>query len=146
MRKELEFKKKIVLFGTEKEIRDTEKVISNSELSGNESSDRLILQELIDSHNLKTDILYNGNTIVPYKKTLREFKKHNKNGTLDGLSNYFYKFLHITCGDIAHYNKNGYIDYYDNDFTVVKNEIINTARAPYWKSDFIKVLEEIKNK
>lgn len=71
MRKELEGKKEITLFGTEKEIRDTEKAISNLNLSWDESADRLILQEAIDSYNLKADILYEGNTIVPYKKTLR---------------------------------------------------------------------------
>lgn len=146
MRKELECKKRITLFGTEKEIRDTEKVISNLNLTWSESTDRLILQEAIDNHNLKADILYEGNTIIPYKKTLREFRKYNKKGTLDNLTNYFYKFLHLNCGDIAHYNKHGYIDYYDNDFTRVKEEVINRAIAPYWKSDLIKVFEEIKNK
>ena len=98
MRKELEGKKEIILFGTEKEIRDTEKAISNLNLSWDESADRLILQEAIDSYNLKADILYEGNTIVPYKKTLREFRKHNKKGTLDNLSNYFYEFLHSDSG------------------------------------------------
>lgn len=146
MRKELEGKKEITLFGTEKEIRDTEKAISNLNLSWDESADRLILQEAIDSYNLKADILYEGNTIVPYKKTLREFRKYNKKGTLDNLSNYFYKFLTLDCGDIAHYNKHGYIDYYDNNFNTVKNEVINKIRVPYWQTDLAKVLKEIKNK
>ena len=146
MRKELEGKKEIILFGTEKEIRDTEKVMSNLNLSRDEPTDRLILQEAIDNHNLKTDILYEGNTIVPYKKTLREFRKHNKKGTLDNLTNYFYKFLHLDCGDMAHCNKNGYIGYYYNDFTRVKEEVINRAIAPYWKTDLIRVFQEIKNK
>lgn len=52
MRKELEGKKRISLCGTEKEIRDVEKVISNLVLSWDESKDRLILQDAIDTYNL----------------------------------------------------------------------------------------------
>lgn len=146
MRKELDCKKRIVLIGTEKEVRDAEKVILSLDLTWNESVDRLVLQDAIDTYTLRAKIYYNGNDIVPYKKTLREFKKYNRQRTLDGLSNYFYNFLHLDCGDSAHYDKSGYVDYYDNSFSRVKREVIDKSIPPHWKTDLIRVFEVIKNK
>ena len=146
MRKELDCKKRIYLCGTEKEVRDTEKVVLSLNLTWVEAEDRLILQDAIDTYNLKANIYYEGNDIVPFKKTVREFKKYNKQKNLDDLSNYFYDFLHLDCGDIAHYNKFGYIDYYDNSFSRVKREVINTANPPKWRTDLIRIFEVIKNK
>lgn len=146
VRKELNCKKRICLYGTEKEVRDAEKVVLSLDLTWKESEDRLILQDAIDTYNLKVDIYYEGNSIIPYKKTIREFEKYNKQKNLDDLSNYFYNFLHLNCGDIAHYNKLGYIEYYDNSFSRVKKEVIDRATAPGWKTDLIRVFEVIKNK
>lgn len=90
--------------------------------------------------------MFAGNSITPYKKTIREFSKHKKSGTLDGLSDYFYDFLHCTCNDIAHYNKNGYIDYYNNSFISVKKEVIDKTTAPCWRTDLQRVLDTIQTK
>lgn len=146
MRKELNCKKRIVLIGTEKEVRDTEKIVLSLDLTWNESVDRLVLQDAIDTYTLRANICYEGNDIVPYKKTLKEFRKYNKQKTLDGLSNYFYNFLLLNCGDTAHHDKYGYINHYDNSFTIVKREVIDNATSPRWKTDLIRVFKAIKNK
>ena len=135
------------IIGLIKEIDKTKEILddnlSENDLR-NEGNLRLKLQELIDSKDLKTDIVCNGNTIIPYNKTIKEYNKHKKSGTLNKLSDYFYKFLHLNCNDIAHYDKSGYIAHYNNEFKWVQFQVINKAHAPYWKRDFQKVLDEIK--
>lgn len=147
-----EIGRNIALFGTRQEIEKAENVInaltlpetSPGPFAKNEDKIRLILQQAIDDYGLKATVMFCGNTIVPYKKTLKEFNKHKKSGTLDGMSNYFYNFLHSVCNDIAHYNKMGYIDFYGNDFKRVIKEVINQTKAPYWRTDLKRVLDAIK--
>ena len=115
-------------------------------MSKKESELRLEIQDIIDNNKLNVKVLCNGNGIVSYKRTIKEYEKYKKAGTLDRLSDHFYKFLTLDCNDIAHYNKLGYIDYYDNDFNLVQKEVIDRTLAPRWKTDVIKILNEIQSK
>ena len=78
-----------------------------------ESQARLKLQETIDSENIKATILFDGNTIWSKKKILRDIKKIKKHG-MKKLSDYLYKFLSLSCGSIAHYDRFGWIASYPN--------------------------------
>lgn len=83
----------------------------------NESAARLKIQECIDREDLKATVLVNGNSVWSRKRVLRNLQRILKHGALfdNGqpvLSRYFYLFLHLECGSIAHYNINGWISHY----------------------------------
>jgi len=66
------------------------------------------------------------------------------------LSDYLYKFLSLSCGSIAHYNKQGWIDVYPTVYDLrlffVENEygkrVLDTI--PTWKTDAHRIVEEIE--
>ena len=154
MRKEYAKNKKIALYGTTKAIAEAEAVLDRldgmeGEVIGrrmqNEGEIRLKIQNAIDSHNLKATILVDGNTVYPYIKIIREYEKLKKSGTLEKMSNEFYKFLHLNF-DIAHYDKNGYIATYNNNFAELKREIIDSATTPGWHTDLQRILDYIQGR
>jgi len=125
----------IEIFGTKKQIEEAEKALQtlNDNVLKSEPEARLAIQLLIDEKKLKADILYDGNTVWSYDRIIRNVKRIKKEGvfgyasyrpigymlripTFDNgkpvLSNYFYKFLHLCCGSIAHYDKAGWIATY----------------------------------
>ena len=115
-------------------------------LTGDEPIDRLMLQRWLETHNFKPTVLYDGNTIIRKDKIISEFKRILKCGTLDKMSNYFYEFLHLNCGSIAHYNKYGWIEEYDNsakrlcDFFRYNEFGIDIVKhQPDWKTDCISI-------
>ena len=69
-----------------------------------ESQARLRLQDCLDNENIKATILFSGNSVWSKKKILRDIKKVKVYG-MKSLSDYLYKFLSLSCGSIAHYNK-----------------------------------------
>ena len=120
------------------------------DLSDTESKDRLIIQKWIEENNFKPAVLYNGNTIIRKDRIIKEFHRILKRGTLDKMSNYFYEFLHLDAGSIAHYNKCGWIDTYGNSarrlcMFFLKNEYGNNiiTEQPRWKTDCISIGIEI---
>ena len=106
--------KRITFFGSNNVIESDKNIIDNLPLTGNESNDRILIQKCIDNNNLKSEILYEGNTIYSFKKIVKEYRNLQKSGTLDKLTNKMYLFFTNACGDIAHYNINGFRDYYNN--------------------------------
>ena len=127
--------KKIDIFGTKKEVEKAEKVLQGHDFSKmSEPEARLLIQKLIDEHNLKASILYDGNTVYSFNRIIRCFKIIKKHGVLgypgrflcgsflslpsfegEGarilLTNEAYYFLQ-SCGSIAHYNKAGWVAHY----------------------------------
>ena len=125
-----------------------------------EAEARLKIQDLIEKHNIKADILYDGNTVWNKKKILDNAKRIVKHGTLYNgekpayvavgsmlrfpvvgdciLSDYFYHFLSQDCGSIAHYNKQGWVTTYptleDLKQFLLKNEFGQRVRdyLPHW--------------
>lgn len=143
MRKEYKFK--ISVFGTTAQINTAIAALDTLALTGSESQDRLLIQQAIDEHDLRAGILYAGNFVWPFERSMKEFRKYNKSGSIEKLSNFFYDFLHLGCDDIAHYDKGGYIGYYDGDFARVKRDVIFASRVPGWHTDLQKILSAMQN-
>lgn len=85
--------KRINIYGSNAIIQNEKQIIENLELTGNESADRLIIQQCIDDNKLKSDILYDGNTVYPFEKIVKAYRKLQKSGTLDNLTKEMYHFL-----------------------------------------------------
>ena len=66
---------------------------------------------LIVEHNLKADILFNGNTVWNTKKLCTDAKRV-VNGGMAKMTYYLYKFLSLDCGSISHFGKHGWIETY----------------------------------
>ena len=152
MRKEYGANKKIVIYGSAKDIVDAKTVLDtlgdlkediHGHLLRNEGQIRLIIQDVIDVHNIKATILVDGNTVYPYKKTIKQYESLKKSGKLEKMTDYFYKFLHLNF-DIAHYDKNGYIWHYDNNFYTMKRAVLDSASTPGWYTDIRRILNHIQ--
>jgi len=122
---------KISYRGRKKEKETAKEVLSKipNLARKKEPEARLKIQDAIDEHDLTATILVNGNNVWSKKKILRNLARILKHGTLydrqrpryvpvgsmlripEGgaplLSKYFYEFLHLDCGSIAHYNIHG---------------------------------------
>lgn len=113
---------KITYYGSEKDIAKAIEILRKQKdlEKMRERKARLIIQNLIDKHNLRAVILINGNQVWSKKRILRNLKRIMKHGTLYNpdqkkppiLSRYFYEFLHLECGSIAHYDIWGWIHKY----------------------------------
>ena len=152
MRKEYEKNNKIAIYGTSKVITEAEAILDvldglEGEMLGcrlvNEGDIRLIIQDAIDTHNIKATILVDGNTVYPYIKTIKQYEQLRKSGILKNMSDYFYNFLHQNF-DIAHYDKNGYIAYYGNDFATMKKVVLDNASTSGWYTDVRRILNYIQ--
>lgn len=133
---------------------------------------RLKMQEVIDRKRLKASILINGNGVWSRTRIIRNLRKIMKAGVLyDGekpkrtpigsilslpsvgetiLSKYFYKFLSLCCGSIAHYNIRGWVTKYptveDLQAFFRKNEFGHRVidYIPGWKTDVELIVREIE--
>jgi len=113
---------KITYFGSEKDISEAIAVLKQHEdlKTMKEADARLLIQSLIDTHHLRAAILVNGNTVWSKDRILRNLERIIKLGALYNedqtkppiLSRYFYNFLHLDCGSMAHYDIHGWIHKY----------------------------------
>lgn len=136
--------KNIRLYGSNAVIQSEKSIIEDLQLTGNESKDRLIIQQCIDDNNLKSDILYDGNTVYPFKKIVKAYRKLQKSGTLEKLTNEMYHFFTNACGDIAHYDIGGFIAYYNNSFQELENTICKNCFTTSWHTDLDRIFKELK--
>jgi len=157
MRKEYG-KHKIAVYGSSKDIEIATQLLDTLKLTGTEGVDRTLIQEVIDSNNIKADILYDGNGVWSYKKVIRDFKRalnskpcqESEYGSGDySLTDYLYRFLHLCCGSIAHYNKYGWIGTYPAK-TDLRGFILNNEFGrnvydyqPLWKRDCKRITAEL---
>lgn len=173
---QVEFNENIKLWGTRKQIKKAVKVLDELDLSQlSEGEARLKIQRAIDEHRLKADILYKGNTVWNYSRIIRNLKRIIKHGRLFGkkrvrwiplgsmlympatpqdfkpiLSQYFYQFLSLECGSIAHYNRAGWIAHYpyveDLKKFFKKNEFGKPVKEdiPGWYTDAKRIVEQIE--
>jgi hypothetical protein len=131
------------------------------------------IQKIIDNHDLKATILFNGNQVWSKKLIIRNLKqiiKHKKlyRGKVppkyqrvanilvppDGgkliLTKYFYDFLHLNCGSIAHYNIYGWVAHYptleDLKEFFKHNEFGKRVlhEIPWWKTDARRIVLAIE--
>ena len=133
---------------------------------------RLIIQKIIEDNDLKATILFDGNSVWNSKPILRNLRRIMEAGTLYNgkkpryipigsmlrmpavgqciLSDYFYSFLSLDCGSIAHYNKQGWVTEYptveDLKAFFKKNEFGHRVLddIPGWMTDAKRVVEEIE--
>ena len=153
MRKEIG---KFTFFGNPKEIEKAEKVLKDEglfdkECSCGEGVIRSRAQLLIEQHKLLADISYDGNTIWNKGKVLKCVRAIQKSNDMRKMTKYFYEFLHLQCGSIAHYDMGGWIATYpsvhDLRMFFQKNEhgrrVINDI--PDWHTDAKAVVLEIED-
>ena len=136
--------KAITLYGSKAIIQNEKTIIENLELTGNESKDRLLIQECIDKNKLKSDILYDGNSVYPFEKIIKAYRKLQKSGTLDGLTKEMYHFFIYACGDIAHYDLQGFRAYYNNSVRDLENELLSHRGLWTRFSDRDNIFKELK--
>ena len=146
MRKE--FNHKVSVYGSKKEIEEVAKLLPNISISGNEYDDRLLIQQEILPFT-KASILYDGNSVWNKEKILKDIRRVVKGG-MGKMTDYLYKFLSLSCGSIAHFNKQGWIGEYP-EVEDLKNffksnefgkRVLN--HMPDWKSDAIVIVKEIE--
>ena len=164
----------IRIIGNKKDVEKAEvalKSIPNLE-SLPEPKARLEIQKLIDEQKLRASILFDGNGVWSRIKIIRNLRRIINAGTLyDGkrpafipigsmlrmptigktiLSEYFYDFLHLCCGSIAHYNIQGWVATYptvdDLKKFFKKNEFGKRVLddIPGWKTDARAIVVEIE--
>jgi hypothetical protein len=152
MRKKYGRNKKIAIYGSTKDIAAAEAILDtidgleceivNCRLR-NEGAIRLKIQDAIDTYNIKAGILVDGNTVYPYKKTVKQYEQLRKSGKLEKMTDFFYKFLHLNF-DIAHYDKNGYICHYNNCFAAMHKAVLDNATTPGWYTDVQRILNYVQ--
>lgn len=136
--------KRINLYGSKAIIEKEKQVIENLELVGIEDKDRLIIQKCIDENKLKSDILYEGNTVYPFEKIIKEYRKLQKDYSLGKLTNDMYHFFTNACGDIAHYDKVGYRCYYNDSIVELENRLLKDSYTASRFSDVDRIFKELK--
>ena len=165
---------KIVIWGNPKEILKAKKELDwvDETILKSESEARLEIQKLIDEKKLKASIMYDGNSIWSFDRIIRNVKRIRKKGILGYakyipigsmlkvpeysemrkpiLSDYFYDFLHLDCGSIAHFSKAGWIAEYHSSDDLKKffqcNEFGERVYdfLPDLKTDAKRIVEEIE--
>ena len=137
--------KRIKLYGSNAIVEKEKTIIEQLDLTGNEQKDRLIIQKCIDEYKLKSDILYDGNTVYPFEKTIKAYRKMQKTDSLENMTNYMYHFFTNACGDIAHYSIQGFRDYYDYSLRNLENRLLRSnSFIPSWQSDVDRIFKELK--
>ena len=152
MRKLLTIDSRVAIYGNKQSIEQAQIILLKNipELHTlSESQARLKIQETIDHENIRADILFDGNSVWSKKKIIRDIKKIKKYG-MGKLSDYLYKFLSLSCGSIAHYNKYGWIACYptlqDLKQFFRRNEFGERVLTylPIWNTDAQRIVKEVE--
>lgn len=136
--------KEIKLYGSTSIIEKEKDIIDNLNLTGHEAEDRLIIQQCIDENNLKSDILYDGNTVYPFNKIVKLYKKLQKEGNLNSMNKEIYHFFMNACGDIAYYDMGGYICNYNNSIINLEENFLKDCRTTSRFTDVDRIFKELK--
>lgn len=127
---------KIEFYGNKRAVEKTQRIIATIKDVEHipEPMLRIAIQDLIDQHNLRANITLNNNQVWSKKRILINLRRIMETGRLYGekepgrhlvagvmwlpiqtdpvLSKYFYEFIHLDCGSIAHYDIHGWIAEY----------------------------------
>ncbi len=133
----------ITLSGNSSVIESEKNILEGLDLTGIESKDRIIIQQCMDTKKFKSDILYNGNNVYSLNKIVKEYRKLQKTGTLENLSKTLYNFFTLACGDIAHYNIEGYKDYYNYDLKKLEENLLRYSTSDRF-SDRDNIFKKLK--
>jgi hypothetical protein len=152
MRQLLNIDSRVALYGSQKQITEAEIILIKNipELPTlSQSQARLKIQDCLNNESIKVSILFEGNSVWSKKKILRDIRRVKKHG-MEKLSDYLYKFLSLSCGSIAHYNKYGWIATYptisDLRRFFRRNEFGERVLTylPIWKTDAHLIVREIE--
>jgi hypothetical protein len=177
VKNELKYSADIRILGSQKDLEKAKAVLDNLDLPPREDKARIVIQDAIDEHRLNASILYRGNRVWNRTKILNNLERIIEKGTLYGnkrvrwlrlgsnlclpatpadfkpiLSDYFYEFLLLNCGSIAHYNKAGWIGIYptleDLKRFFLKNEYGKpvSESVSTWKSDVKRIVADIERR
>jgi hypothetical protein len=102
----------------EKMLPEVQEVIDNKSLD--EIAVRYLLQKLMDTYNCPVTMLYEGNTVWPFAKTIRDFKRVVKANDTTKMTKHLYSFFNLACGTIAHYNLYGWASVYPDNAALKK--------------------------
>ena len=155
------------LIGSKREIEAAEEALNELDTDLSEGEIRPLIQEIIDHSKLKAAILYDGNGVWSKQRIIRNLRQIVKAGVLYRedkpgyipigsmgktiLTKYFYEFLSLCCGSIAHYNINGWVAEYptveDLRAFFQKNEFGHRVldHVPEWKTDVKIIVREIES-
>lgn len=136
--------KRVKLYGSNAIIKNEKQIIEKLELTGNENADRLIIQKCIDDNKLKSDILYDGNSVYPFEKIVKAYRKLQKSGSLENLKKEMYHFFMYACGDIAHYDIEGFKSYYNYSFRELENQLLKDCWTTSRFTDIDRIFKELK--
>lgn len=142
--------KKIAIYGSSADIATAVAALDGLALSGNEATDRLLLQEIIDIRKLKASILYDGNTVWGQWQLLPALKRVVKANDTQLMTKQLYKFFSLSCGSIAHYNLQGWAHQYPDTASLraffKKNEYGQSVKShlSHWNSDARRVVEAME--
>lgn len=145
---------KLVMFGGKVKIDACTEVLNKELLPKlspkmTEGQIRLILAPILENHNIKAEILYNGNGVYRKNRLLRDIRLIKRNG-MEAMTDYLYQFLSLCCGSIAHYNKHGWIATYptidDLKQFFCRNEYGNSVydHIPDWKTECKEIVLEME--
>jgi len=177
LKKELKYSLDIRILGNQKDVEKAKAALDKLDLPPREDKARILIQDVIDKYRLNVSILYKGNRVWSRRKILNNLERIMEKGTLYGnkrvrwlrlgsmlclpatpadfkpmLSDYFYEFLTLCCGSIAHYNKAGWIGVYptleDLKNFFLKNEYGKpvSESIPSWETDVKRIVEAIEQK
>lgn len=156
----------IRLIGSKLEVEAAEEALNELDIKLSEDKLRPEIQKVIEQRKLKAAILYKGNSIWNRQRIIRNLKQIVKAGVLYReppgmlrfpsrgrtiLTKYFYEFLHLCCGSIAHYNINGWVATYptveDLRGFFRKNEFGHRVldHVPEWKTDVKIIVRDIED-
>jgi len=108
---------------------------------------RALLQEKLDENkfDFEDDFVYvDGNSVWSYDMIMKEIKAIKKADSTSGVSGYFYKFMHMHF-NVAQANMRKWMVEYPS-FDKVVALFDSPCSVPEWKTDVIKILNEIKTK
>lgn len=136
--------KEIRLYSSSSIIEKEKDIIDNLNLTGYEAEDRLIIQQCIDNNNLKSNILYDGNTVYSFNKIVKLYKKLQKEGNLNSMNKEMYHFFMNACGDIAYYDMGGYICNYNNSIINLEETFLKDCKINSRFTDVDRIFKELK--
>lgn len=127
----------ITIYWTQQEIEHTKYWLITLPLTGDNSIDRLIIQDCIDKHNLKASILYEWSKIFSYRKVIEQYKKILKYW-VKSISDYLYKFFSLNR-TMSYHGREDWISYYPN-ISDIENILLN-AKVAVWETDNKRILD-----
>lgn len=146
------FNTKVDVYGPQEEIDQALDVMNKT--TGLETVDeavfRIKMQFLIDHFNLKATIMYDGNQVWSKKRVIRDLRLVINKDSTEVMTDYLYRFFHLCCGTIAHYDKAGWSATYPDTASLRRlfrrNEYGMVVREgiPTWKTDVQSIVMDIE--